>query len=225
MNNSRRKSEPARSFSVWGAFSFVTGRLSVEQAKMGRQGAARMYENLEGRVMFETTDHGLRIAIPVRRGPFLAIYAPLVVIWLGLATVRYWNLLAGPHPEDINFDLQMIAIGVYVVGFLYFVCWLAWTMSGETVVILNPPTVEIQNCVFGFPLSTRTFQASQIHRIRFIPHTRIATQRSIINPTSSCIRFEVNKRSESFAKGVTEYEARALIDRMLLMYEFPRSWF
>jgi len=184
-----------------------------------------MGEKLEGRVMFENTDRGIRIAIPVRRGPFAAIYAPLVIFWLGLATVRYWNLLAGPHPEDINFGLQMIAIGVYVAGFFYFVCWMAWTMTGETVVILNPPKVQIQTRVFGLPLLSSTFHTSQIHRIRFIPHKRIATQRSIINPTSSCIRFEVNKRSESFAKGVTEYEARALIDRMLLVYEFPRSWF
>jgi hypothetical protein len=184
-----------------------------------------MFEKLEGRVMIEKTGHGLRISIPVRRGPFAAIYGPLVAIWLGLATIRYWHLLAGPHPEDLNFNLQMIAIGIYVFGFIYFVCWLAWTMTGENVVILNPPEVKIESRVFGVPLASRTFQASQIHRIRFIPHKKVATQRSVINPNSSCIRFEVDKRSESFAKGVTEDEARALIDKMLLIYEFPRSWF
>jgi hypothetical protein len=184
-----------------------------------------MYEKLEGRVTFEHTDHGLRIAIPVRRGPFVAIYAPLVAIWLGLATVRYWNLLAGPHPEDINFGLQMIAIGIYVVGFIYFACWLAWTTTGETVVFLNPPKVRIQSRIFGFPVASSTFHTSQIHRIHFVPHTRIRTQRSIINPNSSYIRFDVNERPEILARGVTEAEARALIDRMLLVYEFPRSWF
>jgi hypothetical protein len=184
-----------------------------------------MFDKLEGRVTFEQSDDGLRIAIPVRRGPFVAIYAPLVIFWLGLATVRYWNLLAGPHPEDLNYEMQQIAIVVYVVGFLYFLWWMAWTMTGDTLLILRPPEVKIQNRVFGIPLASSTYKTGQIHRIQFVPHKRIKTQRSIINPNSSCIRFEVNGRSETMAKGVTEEEARALIDRMLLVYEFPRSWF
>ncbi|MGO9339697.1 MAG: hypothetical protein ACLPY1_19530 [Terracidiphilus sp.] len=184
-----------------------------------------MYETLEGRITFEKGDRGIRIAIPVRRGPFAAIYGPLIVIWLILATVRYWNLLSGPHPEDTNFSLQQIAIGIYAVGFLYFVCWLAWTTTGKTVVTLNPPKVKIQSCVFGVPLVSRTFHTSEIHRMRFIPHKRLITQKSVVDPNSSRIRFEANNRSESFAKGVTEEEARALIDKMLQVYEFPRSWF
>ena len=184
-----------------------------------------MYETLEGRVMFEKTDRGLRIAVPVRRGPFAAVYGPLVVIWLALATVRYWRLLAGPHPEDINFKLQMVAIGVYVVGFIFFAIWLAWTTSGQTVITMNPPEVKIQTRVFGVDLTSRTFQTHQINRMRFIPHTRVVTQRSVINPNSSYIRFEANNRRQRFAKGVSAEEARALIDKMLQVYEFPRSWF
>jgi hypothetical protein len=184
-----------------------------------------MYETLEGRITFEKTDHGIRIAIPVRRGPFAAIYGPLVAIWLILATIRYWNLLAGPHVEDANFDLQQIAIGIYVVGFLYFVCWLAWTMTGKTVITLYPPQVKIDTCVFGLAVISRTFQTSEINRFRFVPHKRVITQRSVLDPNSSRIRFEANNRSENFAKGVTEDEARALIDKMLQVYEFPRSWF
>ena len=184
-----------------------------------------MYETLEGRITFEKADHEIRIAIPVRRGPFAAIYGPLIAIWLVLATVRYWNLLAGPHPEDTNFALQQVAIGIYVVGFLYFVCWLAWTLTGKTVVTLAPPDVKIESSVFGVALTTRTFHTNQINRMRFIPHTRVITQQSVLNPNSSRIRFEANNRSESFAKGVIEDEARALIDKLPQVYEFPRGWF
>src|SRR5580698_4407516 len=126
-----------------------------------------MYAKLAGRVTFEQNDDGLRIAIPVRPGPFVAIYAPLVLFWVGLATAYYWKVLVGPHPEDLNFDLQQIAIAIYVAGF------------------------------------------------HFFPHKRIKTQRAIFNPNSSCIRFEVKGRSEIMAKGVTEEEARVLIDKML----------
>ena len=184
-----------------------------------------MYETLEGRITFEKADDGIRIAIPVRRGPFAAIYGPLIALWLILATIRYWNLLAGPHPEDTNFDLQQLAIGIYVVGFLYFVCWIAWTVTGKTIVTLNPPEVKIDTCVFGLAVISRTFHTSEINRIRFVPHKRLMTQRSVLDPNSSRIRFEANNRSENFAKGVTEDEARALIDKMLQVYEFPRSWF
>ncbi|HXR39106.1 MAG TPA: hypothetical protein VN776_08435 [Terracidiphilus sp.] len=184
-----------------------------------------MREALEGRVMWEKTDHGICLTVPVRRWPFTSVYAPLVTIWLILATIRYWRLLSGPHPEDIDFVLQMISIGIYVVGFIYFVGWLIWNRTGETVVTLNPAEVRIQTRVFGVDLSSRTFQTGQIHRMRFIPPRRLLTRPSVVNPNSSCIRFEADKRSKSFARGVTEAEARALIDKMLLVYEFPRSWF
>jgi|HubBroStandDraft_5_1064220.scaffolds.fasta_scaffold47817_2 hypothetical protein len=184
-----------------------------------------MYVKLAGRVTFEQNDDGLRIAIPVRPGPFVAIYAPLVLFWVGLATAYYWKVLVGPHPEDLNFDLQQIAIAIYVAGFLFFLWWMAWTMAGDTHLILSPPQVKIQNRIFGIPLVSDTYRADQIHRIHFVPHKRIKTQRAIFNPNSSCIRFEVKGRSEIMAKGVTEEEARVLIDKMLQVYQFPRSWF
>jgi len=90
---------------------------------------------------------------------------------------------------------------------------------------LNPPEVKIQTRVFGVNLSTRTLQTNQINRMKFIPPSRFVTQRSVLNPNSSRIQFLVNDRPQSFAKGVSKDEARALIDKMLQVYEFPRSWF
>lgn len=184
-----------------------------------------MYEKLEGRVLYENSEDGVHIQIPVRRGPFAAVYGPMVGIWLGLATIRYWRLLAGPHPEDINFKLQLVAIAIYVVGFVYFLLWLVWTLTGETLITLKPPTLKIQTRVFGVLLATRIFETHQIHRMRFVPHSRVLTQQSVINPNSSYICFETTNQRQKFAKGVSAAEARALIDKMLLVYEFPRSWF
>ncbi len=184
-----------------------------------------MRETLEDRVTWEQTESGIRIAIPVRRGPFAGLYGPLVLFWLILATIHYWKLLAGPHPEDINFLLQKIAIGIYGAGFVYFLCWLAWITTGETLVTLHPPTVRIQTRVLGIDVSSRSFRTNQIHRIHFSAHTKMLMQRSVVNPNSSCIRFDVNNRRQSFARGVTENEARAMIDKMLQVYQFPRSWF
>jgi hypothetical protein len=121
--------------------------------------------------------------------------------------------------------MQLIAIGIYAVGFVYFICRLAWTLTGETMVTLNPPQVTIQTRVFGVALSSRTYHTDDIYRMHFIPPKRMATQHSVLNPNSSCIRFYVNNRAQRFAKGVSSDEARALIDKMLQVHEFPRSWF
>ncbi len=183
-----------------------------------------MHKTLTGRVMWDETDQGICLSIPVRRGRLTAVYGPLVAVWLALATIHYWRLLAGPHPEDTNFTLQMVAIGIYAIGFIYFVCWLAWIKTGETLVTMHPPELTLQTRVLGIDLTSRTFQTHQINRIRFVPPGKARMQRSVIDPNSSCIRFDANNRIETFARGVTEGEARAMIDRMLETYQFPRNW-
>jgi len=184
-----------------------------------------MLEPLEGRVTWEKTHEGLRAAIPVRRGAFTVIYAPLIVIWLVLATIRYWQVLSEPRQDTTEFVLQMIAIGIYGLGFLFFVGWLAWTWTGETMVILNPSEIKLERRVLGIDLAARTFRTDQVSRLKFIPPGKVATQRSALNPNSARIEFRADSRTLSFAKGVTEAEARALIDVMLEVYQFPGSWY
>lgn len=184
-----------------------------------------MFETLEGRVTWEQRGQGIRIIIPVRRGPFTALYAPLIVIWLVLATIRYWHVLSEPRQATAEFTLQMIAIGIYVLGFFFFVGWLAWTWTGETMVVLNPAEIKIERRVLGVELAARTFRTDQVTRLKFIPPRRVTTQRSSLNPNPSCVQYQANNKTLSFAKGVTEAEARALIDRMLVVYQFPGSWY
>ncbi len=184
-----------------------------------------MPEILEGRVEWEETGHGIRIRIPARRGPLKVVYGPLVAIWLVLEMVRYRHQSLRPFPEDIEFMLQMIAAGIYVVAFFYFVAWLAWTLTGDTLVALDSSELRIQTRVLGIDLTTHAFPADQVSRLRFVLPFRKSDSWSVLNRHSTSIEFEAANKPHNFAKGVTETEARALIDKMLQVYQFPRSWF
>jgi len=184
-----------------------------------------MLDKLEGRLTCGKTNQGVCIAIPVRHGPFTGLYAPLILIWLVIATIRYWSVLTEPHPNNTEFMLQMIAFGIYVLGFFFFVGWVAWTMTAETVVVLNPTEIRIERRVLGVEVAAHTYRTNQVSRLKFISPSKISTQNSVLNPNSSRIQFLMDNKPQRFAKGVTETEARALIDKMLEPYEFPGSWY
>ncbi|MDR3774988.1 MAG: hypothetical protein P4L26_16660 [Terracidiphilus sp.] len=184
-----------------------------------------MLEILEGRVVWEKTEHGIRMRIPARRGPFKAVFGPLVAIWLVLEIVRSRHQSVRPFPEDTEFMLQMIAMAIYVVAFFYFVAWLVWTLTGDTLLALDSSELRIQTRVLGIDLTTHAFPADQVSRLRFVPPFRKSDYWSVLNRDSSSIEFEAANKPHTFAKGVTETEARALIDKMLQVYQFPRSWF
>lgn len=175
-----------------------------------------MSETLEGRVKWVKLDRGIRIAIPARGGPFVSFYGTLVTIWLVLATLRSLRLLEGPRPMESEFILQMTAVSIYFIGASYFVGWLTWTLTGETRVTLTKPVLRIEIRVLGVAVSARTFDSDRIYHMRFIPAREFITRRAVLNPNTSCIRFDMDRKPHSFAKGVTVDEARAMIDRMLL---------
>src|SRR5271167_4876239 len=112
-----------------------------------------MYEELEGRLKWQKTDLGIEVAIPARRGALTILYGPLVALWLIAAAVRYWNLLTSTHTDDLEFTLQMIAIGIYVLGFFFAVCWLIWTFTNETILSLDRSAMKIHRRVIGIDLS------------------------------------------------------------------------
>ena len=166
----------------------------------------------------------MRVAIPVRRGRLMLVYGPLVVIWFMVASVRYWHVLSSPHPQDSEFTLQLIAIGIYVLGFLYFLWWVTWSFTGETIVILDPVELKIQHRVLGIDLSTKTFRNEQVARLIYVPPAKSPTNQSVIDPTSGKITFRSQNKTHSFAVGILELEASTLIEQMLLIYGFPGSY-
>ncbi len=178
-------------------------------------------EQLAGRLKWERTAEGIRVAIPSRRGAMTGLYGPVVGVWLVAAAIRYWHLLEAPHTEGSEFTLQLIALGVYALGFCFAVCWLAWTFTNETLVILDKSELKIQRRAIGIDIVTSAFPNQDAAGFRFIAPTPSWASFGEIDPKTSSIQFQAGKTTRTFAAGITEEEAFALFDRMLRVYKFP----
>jgi hypothetical protein len=180
-----------------------------------------MLEPLAGRLKWEKTIQGIRVAIPVSRNTFALLYGPLVLAWIVIASIHYWHVLMVPHPDDDQFTLQMIAMLVYAIGICFFLIWLAFTFTGETVLFLDSAELNLQRRVLGIEVASRSFPAGQVKQLIYISPHRMAVSRSIIDPNSSKIQFRTGNGMHSFAKGITESEARALIQAMIKANKLP----
>ncbi len=180
-----------------------------------------MFEELEGRLKWQKTDQGILVAIPARRGALTILYGPLVGIWLIAAAVRYWNLLTTSHADDPEFTLQMIAIGIYVVGFFFAVCWLLWTFTNETILAVDRSEMKIHRRLIGIDLSIRSFPITDVRNLRFVGPTRSWASHGHTDPKTSKIQFQTGNRTHTFAWGITEEEAYAVFARMHTVYKFP----
>jgi hypothetical protein len=180
-----------------------------------------MLEMLEGRLKYKRTPEGICVAIPPRNGTFTILYGPLVGTFLLVAAIYYWRELMAPHPEDTEYTLQLVAIGIYALGFCFAVCWLIWTFTNETVLILDAAEMKIQRRVLGIELATRSFPTRQIRNFRFVPPTRSWASQDTDDPKSSRIQFQVGNAAHTFAEGVSELETDALFALMQSVYRFP----
>jgi len=182
-----------------------------------------MVETLEGRLKWERTPGGIHVSIPVRRGPTTAGYVVLVIIWLTIASVHYWHLFSSPSIDSPRLMLQVIAVGIYVIGFFIFLGWVAWTVTGETVLDLDSNQMRIQLRALGIDLSSRSFPTREVHSFNYVRPRQFWALRADTDPSTSRIRFTVKGKYHYFARGVSQSEAFALVERMVEIHRFPGS--
>ncbi len=180
-----------------------------------------MLEVLEGRLKYKRTPEGIFVSIPPRNGTFTILYGPLVGTFLLVAAIYYWRVLMAPHPEDTEYTLQLVAIGIYALGFVFAVCWLIWTFTNETVVILNAAEMKIQRRVLGIELDTRSFPTRQLRNFRFVPPTQTWASQGADDPKTSRIQFQIGNNAHILVEGVSELETDALLALMQSVYRFP----
>jgi len=180
-----------------------------------------MLETLHGRIKWKQTASGIFMTIPARRGAMIHLYGPLVGFWLIAAAYRYRNLLDSPHIQDTEFTLQLIAAGIYVLGFIFSFCWLLWIFTNETGVLINAREMKVQRLVMFVEVATRTFETPEVHGLKFVPP--IATWGSMghPDPRTSKIQFQVGDKTHTLAVGISEPEAAALFTAMQRVYRFP----
>lgn len=179
-----------------------------------------MQDESTSRLSWVRTSRGIQIGIPGRRSGVVALYAPLIVIWMVLATIHYWRLLGPDRPSGREFTYQLIAIALYAVGFCFFMCWLAWALTSDTLLTLVPDELKIQRRVMGIDVTTSRFQPSGASRLRYVPPTRSWRDKNSVNPTSSKLQFQANSKVYTIASGITESEAGAIIGWMQSVHIF-----
>jgi len=182
-----------------------------------------MQETLEGRLKWERSPDGIQVSIPVRRGASTVGYIFLVLIWLTIASIHYWHLFTQPRDDSPEAIYQFIAILLYLFGFFFFLGWVAWTATGETILVLDSGGMTLQKRVLGIEVSSRSFRNNEVHSFNYIRPRPFWALRSDTDPSSSRIRFMAGGKYHYFARGVSESEAFALVERMVQVYRFPGS--
>jgi hypothetical protein len=180
-----------------------------------------MLDTLSGRLKWRYTDAGIYVEIPSRRGGMTYLYGPVVGIWLIAAAIHFRHLLGVHHVHKIGAILQMIAIGIYVFGFVFAVCWLLWTFTNDTTLTIDPMEMKIQRRVMGREMATRTFRTRDVHGLRFIAPTGSFASEPEIDPKTSRIQFQTLNATHVLAVGVTEKEALSLLTAMHRIHKFP----
>ena len=171
--------------------------------------------------MWERIPNGIRIAIPTRRGAVTVLYGPVVGIWLAAVSIHYWHALEMPYGDGHEFMLQLMAVAVYAMGFCFAICWLIWTFTNETILTLDAAELKLQRRAMGIELFTESYPTLSVHNVIFIPPTRSWASQDDTDPKTSKIQFQAGSLTRTFASGVTEAEAKALIAGMQGIYKFP----
>jgi hypothetical protein len=153
-----------------------------------------------------------------------ALCSPIVVVWAVIAAVHYSHVLAAPRPEDSEFTLQLIAVGIYIAGLCFFLGWLSWILTGETILTLGSDEMVVQRQIFGITMHTLRFSPNDIRCLRYTPPVESWPFKSYTDPSTSSVRFRVGNRSYRLAKGITEEEAFALILEMHKVYHFSQGF-
>lgn len=177
-----------------------------------------MLEKLNGKLMWERTPQGgIRVEIPAR--------LDWAVVAMGAAITLWALLFMGITPlRMITQDTPGIAAWFFALVFLALACaavgLLVWNFKGRTTLTLDPSEMKLVRSVLGFEWSTRVFPTREVRNLRYLPSSGYKLGRTHI-PSVFC--FEANDRTHTFASGLTNIEAFALIDRMLDVYAFPKE--
>jgi len=177
-----------------------------------------MLEKLAGRLTWEQTGSGIRVGIPARLGWVSLFLTAWLTFWLYGGSKAIQAAMKG--------DSQSGFIYIWLVGWAGGVIFagssLLWSLGGRTTFTLNQTELEIERRVFGVVWGARIFPCSQVRNLRYMPPGTRSGFWSNGN-SQSLIRFEADDKTRSFASGISDIEAFALIDKMLEVYPFPKQ--
>jgi hypothetical protein len=181
-----------------------------------------MLEKLAGRLIWERTGSGIRVEISARAGWMLAFLCLWLALFGGIGGALEFKAFNEGDPSTF-----MLIWGLaWLVGVGVGAGLLIWSLGGRTMLLLNQTEMTIQHRVMGFEWDKRTYATSQVCNLRYVPSFKSSGwSGSNYEQTyhQSQIRFEAEDKTRSFASGLSDIEAFALIDKMLEIYNFPKD--
>jgi hypothetical protein len=173
-----------------------------------------MLETLAGRLKWEHTGTGIRVEIPAR----LDWTTLFFVVWLAGWSVAGWHVildaLSKPNVQPFN----LLWLVGWAAGECFVIASVVWSLAGNTTLMLDSSTLEINRRIAGIQLDRRSFATTSVHNLRYIPAANRG-RRSY----GSQICFEADGKTRAFASKIEDAEAFALIDRLLDVYMFPKD--
>ena len=174
-----------------------------------------MLEQLAGRLKWERTGLGIRVIVPARLN-WLSIR---VALWLLLLPVCL-EYLARLFLSSVHRALAPATFDVSSrIGFCAAALWLSWAFLGRTILTLTPAGMTVEWSYLGIVLHSRAFDPASLHDLRYLPAKWRWFKDMLYAPSK--IQLDEGSHTRTIARGVTEPEARALIDRMMEVYNFP----
>ena len=171
-------------------------------------------EILADRLTWEQTGLGIRVTIPPRRDWTVPFFLVWIVGW-SIAGVNVFQKTF--HSADPQLFDMVWLIG-WAFGEAFAAGSIVWALAGCTLLSLDPSRIEVSRLVAGIPITRWSYATSEVRNLRFQPTSGSGRSR-----TASAIKFEAADKTRSFAGGISDAEALALIDTMLEIYPFPKE--
>ena len=174
-------------------------------------------EILADRLLWDRTANGIRVIVPAPRDWKILFFAVWLAGWTIGGRFAARQVVRSYAVGKIDWFTSLWLIG-WAFGECFVASAILWAVGGQTLLRLDPATLQIEWSLFGVRLNTRTLSTADVRNLRYCP--AVSKGRSSV---ASRISFESADRTISFAAGISDAEAFALLDKMLEVYTFPKE--
>lgn len=178
-----------------------------------------MLQKLSGKLTWESAGGGIRVEIPARRNLQSVVAFILMLFWTALAWFSVENV-----PPDSNLSIfAWVCLATGAAGSSFAIAWLSWSLTGRTELTFDLKALSIRRSIAGIVSGTDSFATRDLYELRYVPPAYIWAFRTDTDPKTSKVQFRAAGKTHTIARGLTEREACALIDRMLEIHAIPKD--
>ena len=179
-----------------------------------RAGGCGLLEKLAGKLRWEQTGTGIRVEIPAQVDWSIVFLIIWFVVWTLVGSYMYARGFTRMFPSLFGL--------VWVLGWagaeVAVAATILWKIAGRTTLMLDQSQIAIARRLMGIQFSRQSFVTESVRNLRYRPGGNRGK-----HVYQSQVLFEAGDKTCSFATGIADSEALALIDRMLDVHKFPKD--